>query len=332
MRFNLGLTAKLAGHIISNKLKRNKRFSLVLMLEPTFKCNLSCEGCGRVREYKKDLDKTLSVKECLDAVDECDAKIVSICGGEPLVYPHIYELIEALTKKKAYIYLCTNGILFKEKMAKFKVHRNLMINFHLDGLERTHEAITGLSGAYAKVIDAIKAAKSEGFFVCTNTTIYQKTDPKEIKELFRNLDELGVDGFIVSPAYSYSGIEEGFFLKKRQLADFFGELESEFKKYNLLSSPLYIEFIQGKRDLNCSPWANPTRNPLGWRSPCYQLADNHFQTYRELIDKTDWSRYGPAGGDKRCKECAVHCGFEPTSVLDGASFKDILKLLRWQFF
>jgi hopanoid biosynthesis associated radical SAM protein HpnH len=331
MRFKPGLTAKLTRHIVSNRAKGNKRFALVLMLEPTFKCNLLCEGCGRIREYKQDIDKVLSVKGCLEAADECGAPIVSICGGEPLVYPYIIELIDELTKKGKYIYLCTNGILFKEKMDMLKPNGNLMINFHIDGLEKTHGAITGFACAYKKVIEAIKAAKSRGFFVCTNTTVYKKTEPEEIKELFRELHGLGVDGFLVSPAYEYVHVGEEFFMNKKELADFFKSLQPEFKRYRFLNSPLYLEFVQGERRLDCSPWANPTRNPVGWRSPCYQMADRHFATYKELLEKTDWDKYGPAGGDPRCKECAVHCGFEPTSALGGGSFGDIMKLIKWQF-
>jgi hopanoid biosynthesis associated radical SAM protein HpnH len=332
MRFKPGLTARLTKHIVSNRLKGNKRFALVLMLEPTFKCNLSCEGCGRIREYSRDLDKVLSVKECLDAADECGAPIVSVCGGEPLVYPRIFELVESLAKKGKYIYLCTNGMLFKEKMDMFKASGNLMVNFHIDGLEKTHDAITGFAGAYKKATEAIKAAKAKGFFVCTNTTIYKQTDPLEIKELLKKLYGLGVNGFLISPAYGYVHVGEEFFMNRKELAVFFKSLGPELKRYKFLNSPLYLEFAQGKRHLDCSPWANPTRNPLGWRSPCYQLADRHFAAYKELLEKTDWDKYGPAGGDARCKECAVHCGFEPTSVLTGGSFGDIMKLIKWQFF
>ncbi len=332
MRFNLGLTTKLARHIISNRLKGNERFALVLMLEPTFKCNLACEGCGRIREYGQDLDKILSVKECINAVDECDAKIVSICGGEPLIYPYIFELVDSLIKKGIYIYLCTNGMLLKEKIDGFKANGNLMINVHIDGLARTHDAITGHDGSYERAIGAIKFAKAKGFFVCTNTTVYKGTDPYEIKGLFKNLNELAVDGFLISPAYEYVHIGKGIFLNRQEAAELFKILEPEFRRYKFLNSPLYIEFVQGKRSLKCSPWANPTRNPHGWRSPCYQMADRHFATYKELIDVTDWSRYGPTGTDPRCKECTVHCGFEPTCVLTGGSLRDTLKTLKWQFF
>ncbi|KPK40471.1 MAG: radical SAM protein, partial [Omnitrophica WOR_2 bacterium SM23_29] len=217
MRFNLGLVTKLTGHIISNKLKDNERFTLVLMLEPTLKCNLSCEGCGRIREYSDGLDKMLSVKECLDVVDECDAKIVSICGGEPLIYPYIFELVEALAKKGIYIYLCTNGILLKEKIDGLKANGHLMINLHIDGLAKTHDSVTGLNGAYERVIEAIKIAKAKGFSVCTNTTIYKQTDPYEIKNLFKILNELGVDGFLVSPAYEYVHVREEIFLSREKV-------------------------------------------------------------------------------------------------------------------
>lgn len=332
MRFKLGLTAKLTKHIIYNKLKGNKRFSLVLMLEPSFKCNLACEGCGRIREYKDILDNILSVKECLAASEEAGAPIVSICGGEPLIYPHLFELIEALSARGRYIYLCTNGLLFKEKADRLKGYGNLMVNFHIDGLEAAHDAITGLKGSYARVIEAIRAAKERKLFVCTNTTIYKKTSLDELKGLFRVLRGAGVDGFLISPAYGYSQLEKNFFMDKKELAVFFKAIEPEFKRHTFLNSPLYLEFVEGLRELDCSPWANPARNPLGWRSPCYQLADRHFATYRELMENTRWDNYGPYGGDSRCGECAVHCGFEPTSVLEGASFKDTLKLIKWQFF
>lgn len=332
MRFNFGLTKTLAKHIISNKLKGNKYFALVLMLEPTFKCNLSCQGCGRIREYSQDLNKMLSVKECTDAANECGAKIVSICGGEPLVYPYISELVNSLVEKGIYVYLCTNGVLLKERIGDFKANGHLMINFHVDGLAKTHDAITGLEGSYDKVVEAIRAAKAKGFFACTNTTVYKGTDPHEMKALFKNLDELEVDGFLISPAYEYVHVGEKIFLNRQETSDFFKILAPEFKRYRFLNSPLYIEFLQGKRSLKCSPWANPTRNPYGWRSPCYQMADRHFASYKELINQTDWSRYGPTGTDTRCKECTVHCGFEPTCVLEGNSFWDTLKILKWQLF
>lgn len=329
MRFKLGLTTKLAKHIISNKIRGTERFTLVLMLEPTFRCNLSCEGCGRIREYAQGLDRILSVKECMAAVDECDAKIVSICGGEPLLYPYIFELVDGLTDKGLYIYLCTNGMALKEKIEGFRANGNLMINLHVDGLERTHDAITGVNGSYKRATEAIKIAKAKGFFVCTNTTIYKQTDPYEMKNLFKDLSELGVDGFLISPAYEYAYVDNKVFLSRQKAANFFKTLEPEFKRYRFLNSPLYIEFVEGKRSLGCSPWANPTYNPLGWRSPCYQMADSHFSTYRELIEKTPWGRYGPTGGDLRCKECAVHCGFEPTCALSGGSLRDALKILKW---
>ena len=331
MRFKPGLTAKITKQIVSNKIRGKKRFALVLMLEPTFMCNLACEGCGRIREYKEGLNRMMSVDECMKAVDECGAQIVSICGGEPLVYPHIEELISRLTKKGKYIYLCTNGLLFKDKMPRLKPSENLMVNFHIDGLEKTHDAITGLKGAYNKVIEAVKAAKKKGYFVCTNTTIYRQTDINELRQLFKTLHELKVDGFLISPAYGYVHVGDAFFFRKKELAEYFRKLEPEFKKYNFLGSPLYIEFVQGKRDIDCAPWSTPTRNPFGWRSPCYQLADKHLATYKELIEKTDWKKYGARSKNPRCAECAVHCGFEPASVLEGKSFMDIMKLIGWQF-
>lgn len=329
MRFPLSLSATIAGYIIKNRLIGKKRFPMVLMLEPTHKCNLSCEGCGRIKEYKGTLNQHLPLFECLKAVDECDAQIVSICGGEPLLYPDIGPLVNELIKRKKQIFLCTNGILIKEGLNKFKPNIRLTLNFHIDGLAKTHDAITGSKGTFDKMVEGIKESKKRGFKVCTNTTIYKETDLKEIKELFKFLRGIGVDGLLVSPAYSYEVLAKDICLTRDEVISRFNSLDGTFSEFNFYNSPIYLDFLKGKRDIPCTPWGSPTRNPMGWKSPCYLLTDAHYKTFDELMKKTDWNKYG-VGNDPRCSECMVHCGFEPTVAMGiGTSLKDNINMLRW---
>jgi hopanoid biosynthesis associated radical SAM protein HpnH len=337
MRFPLSLTTNMAGYMVRKKLSGEKRFPLVLMLEPLHACNLTCTGCGRIREYAQTIKDKLTVAECLAAVDECGAPIVSICGGEPMIYPEIGRLVREVLRKRKNIYLCTNGMFIERKLHEFRPTSRFFFNVHLDGLEKTHDLCVERDGVFRAAVDGIKAAKKAGFLVCTNTTIFKETDIGEIDALFAYLTRLGVDGFMLSPAYGYTAVKETnpegaaeIFMTRDDVRVKFREVERLLGKYKLASSPIYLEFLAGKRELQCTAWGNPTRNVKGWKGPCYLITDQHHKTFRELIDNTPWDQYG-RGKDPRCEHCMVHCGFEPSAAL-GVNKKlgDALKMLMWQ--
>ena len=333
MRFPLSLTTSLAGYIIKNKVSGRKRFPLVLMLEPLHKCNLSCTGCGRIREYRSTISSVLPVEQCLAAVDECGAPVVSICGGEPLIYRDIGALCSGILARKKHIYLCTNGVFLEKSLGKFRPSSRFFFNVHLDGLEQTHDLCVERKGVFQEAVNGIKAAKAAGFIVCTNTTVYQQTDMREVEALFEFLVPLGVDGFILSPAYEYDALgETGIFLTRRQIHEKFRDVGRLFRKYRLFNSPIYLDFLQGKHeDMPCTAWGNPTYNPQGWKAPCYLITDAHHPTFAEFIEKTPWERHGK-GNDPRCENCMMHSGYEASAALGvNASFRDMLKQIAAQF-
>ncbi len=329
LRFGLRQTAKVSGHIFKNKLTGKKRFPVVLMLEPLHACNLHCAGCGRIEEYKDTLDKTLTLEECLRSVDECGAPVVSICGGEPLVYKDIVPLCEHLARKKKIIYLCTNGLLLEKYLDQLTPNPYLKINLHIDGLAKTHDAITGMPGSFDIAIKGIKEAKKRGFYVCTNTTIYRQTDMDEIEQLFDMLTEMEVDGILVSPGYEYEAVEEKIFLQRKEIHEKFRRLDTWKNKVNYLSTPIFLKFLKGEKELSCTPWGNVTRNPMGWKSPCYLITDTHYPTFKELMENTPWEKYENRQ-DPRCKNCMVHCGFEATVAIGtNNTIRDYIELARW---
>lgn len=337
MRLPLSLTTTMATYIARNKLARRQRFPLVLMLEPLHACNLTCTGCGRIREYETTIKQRLSVEECLASVDECGAPIVSICGGEPMIYPDLGRLVRGILKRRKHIYLCTNGMFIVKRLHEFKPTTRFFFNVHLDGLEETHDKAVERPGVFRAAIEGIKAAKKAGFLVCTNTTIFKETRLDEIDALYAYLTRLGVDGFMLSPAYGYTAVHatnpQGaaeIFLTRADIRAKFQEAEKLLKKYRLTATPVYLEFLSGKRELTCTAWGNPTRNIKGWKGPCYLITDAHHNSFQELMDNTPWENYGP-GQDPRCEHCMVHCGFEPTAAL-GVNRKlgDGFKMLMWQ--
>jgi len=337
MRFPLSLTRSMTAYILRKRLAGVKRFPLVLMLEPLHACNLSCSGCGRIREYADTVDQRLSVEECLDALGECGAPIVSVCGGEPLIYPDIELLVAKILAARKHVYLCTNGLLLEKRLHGFPPGQRLMINVHLDGMEATHDRMANRRGVFAAAVRGIEAAKRAGFVVCTNTTVYKDTDMHEIAVLLAYLTQLGVDGLMISPAYGYQAVEQSnpddaadIFMTRDQVRRKFRRARNLLTRFKLTASPIYMDFLYGRRDLPCAAWANPTYNVRGWRQPCYLIADGHYRTYRELVDKTDWERFGP-GKDPRCEHCLVHCGFEPAAVLAAdRRIGDILRMAVWQ--
>ncbi len=337
MRFPISLTSKMAGYLLKKKLRGERRFPLVLMLEPLHACNLTCTGCGRIREYAQTIKTKLSIEECLAAVDECGAPVVSICGGEPMIYPGIEELVAKILERGKHIYLCTNGMFTRKKLAEFRPTSSFFWNVHLDGMEKSHDLAVEREGVFAEAIEGIKAAKAAGFLVCTNTTIYKETDMHEIAVLLAYLTELGVDGFMISPAYGYQAVQDTnplgaqqLFMTRDDVHAKFQEAKKLLRGFKLSLSPIYQEFLRGERDLKCAAWANPTRNVRGWKGPCYLITDKHHKTYDDLVQLTDWDKLG-RGKDPRCEHCMVHCGFEPAAVLGvNKRLGDSLKMALWQ--
>jgi hopanoid biosynthesis associated radical SAM protein HpnH len=337
MRFPFSLTRSMTSYLLRKKLSGEKVFPLVLMLEPLHACNLRCSGCGRIREYADTMNQRLSVAACLSAVKECGAPIVSVCGGEPLIYPEIGELLRELLQRKKHIYLCTNGLKLEPRLPDLPRDRRLFINVHLDGMEAAHDRIVEHPGAFEAAVQGIKAAKAAGFAVCTNTTIYRETDMHEIAVLFAFLTELGVEGLMISPAYGYEAVQcsnsggvAEIFMTKAEIHEKFRRSRDMLGQFKLTASPIYLDFLCGERELPCAAWANPTYNVRGWRAPCYLRGDRHYESYRMLVEATDWDALGP-GNDPKCENCLVHCGFEPAAVLrSNGGLRDMLKMAVWQ--
>jgi len=331
MRFPLSLTANLTGYIAGKRIRGAEKFPLVMMLEPLHACNLTCTGCGRIREYKSTINEMLSVDECLAALQDCGAPIVSICGGEPLIYPEIGRLASEILSRKKHIYLCTNGMFIRKRLHEFQPSSRFFFNVHLDGMERTHDLCVERDGVFREAVEGIKAAKAAGFLVCSNTTIYKETDLGEIEELYEFLNDLGVDGYMLSPAYSYAAVQtQDIFMAREEVREKFRVASQFMEKYNVMTSPIYLEYLRGERELMCTAWGNPTYNPRGWKGPCYLMTDSHFVSFKDLIEKTPWEKYG-RGRDPRCENCMVHAGYEPSAVL-GANRKlgDNWRMLKWQ--
>jgi hopanoid biosynthesis associated radical SAM protein HpnH len=308
----------------------HKRFPIVLMLEPLHACNLTCTGCGRIREYESTITERIPLEECLAAVDECGAPMVSICGGEPMMYPQIGELVSGILARNKNIYLCTNGMFIVRRLHEFTPDRRFFFNVHLDGLEKTHDICVEKDGVFREAIEGIKAAKAAGFMVCTNTTIYKETDMKEIAALFEYLEPFSVDGHQLSPAYGYSAVNDReIFMTRDDIHEKFKDVDTLFKRFRLNQTPMFLEFLKGDRDLPCTAWGNPTYNIKGWKGPCYLITDAHHKTFEALMTQTPWESYGH-GNDPRCEHCMVHCGYEPSAALGiNAKLADSFKMLTW---
>jgi hopanoid biosynthesis associated radical SAM protein HpnH len=331
MRFPLRLTVSTTAYIASQRLRRVEKFPLVMMLEPLHACNLTCTGCGRIREYRSTITEKLTVEECLAAAEECGAPIVSICGGEPTIYPDLPRLLRELRRRGKHVYLCTHGMFIRKRMHEWEPSSSFFINVHLDGLEKTHDLCVERDGVFREAIEGIKAAKAAGFLVCTNTTIYKQTDLAEIAELYALLASLGVDGHMITPAYSYAAVQsKEIFMSRDEIRWKFRRATAILGRFSLMTSPIYLEYLRGDREMTCTAWGNPTYNPRGWKGPCYLMTDAHHATFKEFMEKTPWDQYG-YGRDPRCEDCMVHVGYEPSAVL-GTNRKlgDSWKLLSWQ--
>lgn len=300
-----------------------------MMLEPTHRCNLECAGCDRIRLHSEEQSDDLPLERCIEAAVESGAPVVTVTGGEPLLYPNLKPLVEELLRLKRHVYLCTNGVLTESFIEEFTPRARLTLNFHLDGLEETHDSIANKPGTFKKAIGSIRKAKQKGFRVSTNTSIYKNTYIGEMENLFKLLKSINVDGTLISPAFSYERVQNDIFLSRDEATKRFSEMADFFERFPFINSPIYVDFLKGEREMHCTPWGNPTRNPLGWKSPCYLITDTYYQSFEEMMEKTDWDKY-ESGTDPRCKNCMVHSGYEATSMRHAfSSPKDLLRLALW---
>ena len=380
----------MAGHIIKHKLRRTPKFAMVLQLEPLHTCNLTCTCCGRIREYSTSLKDMVPLEKCLEAAQECDAPMVSICGGEPLIYPKIEELVNGILRQGRIVYVCTNGMFMRKKMRDYlasiyspalepKLQRLLdeklitdqdagtirkadaqaraktvirptpwmYWNVHIDGLEYTHDLIVEREGVFKECVEAIKMAKILGYQVATNTTVYKETDAQEIEEMFKFFSWLGVDGHTVSPGYDYDAAKkdmvkrlgkkpEDFFPRRLTMTrEKFARIQDWGRAFTIFGTPVYQEFLAGKRELTCTAWAIPTYNVKGWKAPCYLMTDGHYAGYHEMLREVKWENYGVVDGkarDSRCENCMMHCGYDPSGAL-GTNYQrgDNWKNVKYNF-
>ena len=319
-----------ASYVVKQKLKRNKRYPLVLMLEPLFRCNLECAGCGKIQHPKAILDKHLTPEQCFQAVAECGVPVVSIPGGEPLVHPQIKEIVAGLVARKKYVYLCTNALLLKRKLDFFTPSKYLTFSIHMDGLQPEHDRAVCREGTFAAAVEAIQEALKRGFRVTTNTTFFNDADPERGRALFNFLMELGVESMTISPGYSYEKApDQTHFLKREQTKDLFTKLLSlPNKRWQFNQSPLFLEFLKGSIDYQCTPWGNPTYNVFGWQRPCYLFSEGYAKTFKELMSETEWEHYG-TGRHEKCADCMVHCGYEASAVNDTfSSWQGLLRTIK----
>ena len=325
------LSFRLALYLLKNRLAGRKRFPLVTMLEPLEMCNLACAGCGRIREYQPVIDKMMPVDVALDAVKESGAPIVSIAGGEPTIHPKIDEIINRLIEQKYFVYCCTNGLLLDRMLPKIPPSKYFCWVIHMDGMEDKHDESVARKGVFKKAVQGMELALSQGYRVCTNTTIFKNSDVEDLWEMFRLVNEIGVEGSMISPGYDFEDApDRDLFLTRQESRNIFKKLldptrTGGMKFYN---NPLYLNFLQGDREYQCTAWSNPTYTVLGWRKPCYPLADEHVQDVNELYEAGLWQKYG-VGNDPRCANCMMHCGFESATIFQAISTpKDWATLIK----
>jgi hopanoid biosynthesis associated radical SAM protein HpnH len=359
-----------ASYVLGKKLRGVERYPLVLMLEPLFRCNLACAGCGKIQYPAETLRRHLTPQQCFDAVDECGAPMVSIPGGEPLLHPQIEEIVAGLVARRKYVYLCTNAILLEKHLDKFTPSKYLSFSVHIDGLQDEHDEAVCREGVFDVAVSAIRAAVARGFRVTTNTTLFNNADPERVRAMFDALMELGVEGMMVSPGYPYEKApDQEHFLHRNETRSLFRRILApqqqaanggggiancklgiancklglltnlrfalrnlqfafrnlqfaisraatthQKRKWRFNQSPLFLEFLRGNFELECTPWGNPTYNLFGWQQPCYLLNEGYAATFHELMESTDWSAYGCASGNPKCTDCMVHSGYEPSAV------------------
>ncbi|MFL5901730.1 MAG: adenosyl-hopene transferase HpnH [Solirubrobacterales bacterium] len=320
---------KLGAYLARQRLARREKFPLLVELEPLFQCNLACAGCGKIQHPEPVLKQRMPVEQAVAAIEECGAPMVSIAGGEPLVHPEIHVIARELLARKKFVYLCTNALLLERKLDDFQPSPYFAWAIHIDGLRERHDASVCREGVFDKAVTAIKAAKARGFRVTTNTTFFTHDSARSIREVLDFLnDELEVDEMMISPAYAYEKApDQDHFLGVKQTRELFREVFAGGgrKRWRLNHSPLFLDFLEGKADFQCTPWGIPSYSLFGWQRPCYLMSDGYAKTYQELIETTDWEKYG-RGRDPRCENCMAHCGYEPSAVT--ATTKSLRQSLR----
>jgi len=305
-----------ASYVLKQKLEGRKQYPLVLMLEPLYRCNLACAGCGKIQYPAHVLKRELSPEECFKAADECGAPMVSIPGGEPLMHSHIEKIVEGLVARKKYIYLCTNALLLKEKLHLFRPSKYLTFSVHMDGQKEHHDFSVCREGGYELAMEGIREALKGGFRVTTNTTLFDGADPNSVRAFFDEMMALGVEGMMLSPGYSYDKApdQKHFLGRARTRRLFRAMLANRKATWQFNQSPMFLEFLMGKRDFKCTPWGMPTYSIFGWQKPCYLLQDGYADTFKELMAETEWANYGTESGNPKCANCMVHSGYEATAV------------------
>ena len=327
----LELSFRLGYYILKNRLRGRKKFPLVTMLEPLEMCNLACVGCGRIREYKPVLDKMMSVEVALDAVKQSGAPIVSIAGGEPTIHPRIDEIINRLLEQKYFVYCCTNALLMERVLKKVAPSKYLCWVVHLDGMEAKHDESVDRQGVFKKAVQGIEMALDQGYRVCTNTTVFRGSDVEDLWEMFSFVGNLGVEGSMISPGFDFEDApDQDMFLTRQESHSLFKNLLNPVNTAGMrfYNNPLYLNFLKGDREYQCTAWSNPTYTVMGWRKPCYPLADEHVEDVNELYKDDLWERYG-VGKDPRCANCMMHCGFESATIFQAVSTpKDWVTLIK----
>ncbi|MGE5611176.1 MAG: adenosyl-hopene transferase HpnH [Bacillota bacterium] len=324
-----------ATYVLRQKLSGRKRYPLVLMLEPLFRCNLACAGCGKIQYPAHVLKQQLTPEQCFRAVEECGVPVVSIPGGEPLLHPQIREIVDGLIARKKYVYLCTNALLLKSRLDLFKPSKYLTFSVHLDGQRENHDSAVCRKGTYDTAVEAIRLAIGRGFRVTTNTTLFDGADPRSVRAFFGEMMELGVEGMMLSPGYSYEKApDQEHFLGREKTRQLFRKiLSNREKRWVFNQSPLFLEFLMGLQEYACKPWGMPTYNIFGWQKPCYLLQDGYAETFAELMEQTDWEKYGTESGNPKCANCMVHSGYEASAVdATFGSMKGFLAAVRATLF
>jgi hopanoid biosynthesis associated radical SAM protein HpnH len=321
-------------YIAAQRLRGRKRYPLVLMLEPLYRCNLECAGCGKIQHPEETLRRMLTPEQCWAAAAECGAPVVSVAGGEPLIHPDIGAIVRGLVERKKFVYLCTNAILLERKLDLFEPDEHLSLNVHLDGVEARHDASVQRAGVHKVAVAAIRAALARGFRVTTNSTLFVGQDVDELHRFFDEVMALGVEGMTIAPGYGYARApDQAVFLGREQARALFRRALAPAKArgWRFNHSPLYLEFLEGRREYECTPWGSPNYGIFGWQRPCYLFSDGYARTFEELMETTAWEKYG-TGRHPSCATCLMHCGYEPTAVEDSmASVGNVVRSVRALF-
>ena len=332
MSLPLHLSVKLGTYLVKQKIRRVKKFPMLVEIEPLFACNLKCAGCGKIQQPHDVLKKRMPVEQAVAAVEECGAPMVSLAGGEPLMHKQIDQIVAELLKRKKFVVLCTNAVLLPKHLHKFTPHKNFAWMVHIDGLEARHDESVSKDGVFKQAVEAVKMAKEAGFAVYTNSTFFDLDSPQDVIDVLDYLNnDLKVDRMQISPGYAYEKApDQDRFLGVTQTRELFKKVfdDGRRKKWRLSHSPLFLDFLEGKVEFECTAWGIPSYSLLGWQKPCYLMADGYAKTYQELLDTTEWDKFG-RGKDPRCDNCMAHCGYEPTAVFATmGSLKESLRALN----